>query len=155
MCNSCSWNLDDYHFVLSEGQVHALIWGALENFCRHASRYTIGLLIFVGDCSLRKSNLLYNTMLNYSINIFEGFQNPNVTVDSFTLINTNMQNEFPLILLSILELGHIHINFYHPPFIVCLARKATPTSFLSSSKKNSFLDGKKCCFSEGSPDSLS
>ena len=128
---------------------------SIRNFCRHASRYTIGLLIFVGDCSLSKSNPLYNTMLNYSINIFEGFQNPNVTVDSFTHINTNLQNEFPLILLSILELGHIHINFYHPPFIVCLARKATPTSFLSSSKKNSFLDGKKCCFSEGSPDSLS
>ena len=65
-------------------------------------------------------------MFNYSIDIFEGFQNPNVTVDSFTLINTNLQNEFPLILLSILELGHIHINFYHPPFICMFGKKSNP-----------------------------
>ena len=86
---------------------------------------------------------------NYSINIFEGFQNPNVTLDSFTLINTNMQNEFPFILLSILELGHIHINFYHPPFIVCLARKATPTSSLSSSKKFIFFIAKSAVSQKG------
>ena len=95
-------------------------------------------------------------MLNYSINIFEGFQNPNVTVASFTLINTNMQNEFPLILLSILELGHIHINFYHPPSLYVWQEKQPPhPSSAAVKKKNPFLDGKKCCFSEGSPDSLS
>ena len=100
---------------------------SIRNFCRHASRYTIGLLIFVGDCSLSKSNPLYNTMLNYSINIFEGFQNPNVTVDSFTLINTNIQNEFPFILLSILELGHIHIyKFLSSPLHCMFGKKSNP-----------------------------
>ena len=48
-------------------------------------------------------------------------------------------------------------KLYHPPsntYILYFWQEKQPLSFLSE-KEKSFFDGKKCRFSEGSPDSLS